>query len=781
VRALAFRVSYPSYKAKVGALGALMKRLILYIFLNVLPLGAAAAPDADGWIAHPTPGSAMVLEFARELHLDRVPAHWQVNVTADPRFVIFVNGRRMGSGPSTGTAARWRYAQIDLAPALKKGANVISARVWNFGEFAPLAQQSVATGFRLTGNSFGTDTPGWRVRTHPGHRATRGADQVKPEYYVASAPENIDARIPPGAWVDAVPAPAAAERRLMRDPLPAQLYQPANAGRVVRSTLPVAHAPEEGISIPAKAHVKLLIRRDAMISAYPAFQVTGGRDARLRVTYAEALYESPRKKGDRDVVEDRAIAGIHDEFIADGTPRTFAPLWWRTWRYQELDITTGPEPLTLRLAVHETGYPFAQVAKFQSDDERLNRIFDVGWRTLRVDAHETFMDSSYWEQLQYAGDTRLEMLISYGVAGDARLGEQAIDAFAESNVEGGIMEGAFPSRGNNVITTFSLAWIGMLHDWYWQQPDAALIHRHLPRTREVLAWFAKLRTPSGLLGANPHWNFVDWAGQRWDDRTLFPSYGKNGGSCLMSVLWLGALQQAAELENAHGEVAVGRAHHERAVETRRAIREQCWDSGRGLFADNPDRDVFSQHMNALAVLYDVASVEEAPRVLERIVMPGRGIDAPEGMFTTSYFFAWYLVRAFEHAGLSDRYVALLDTWRSLLTLNYTTWPESRGDTRSDTHAWSAHPTADLLTIVAGIRSAAPGYARVRISPALGSLQSLNATAATPQGPVSVEYRIRKSKLHATIRRPSHLPGEFVWRGERHPLARRETTLVLDAR
>ena len=105
------------------------------------------------------------------------------------------------------------------------------------------------------------------------------------------------------------------------------------------------------------------------------------------------------------------------------------------------------------------------MASFESSDAELNRIWEVGWRTLRVDAHETFMDSSYWEQLQYTGDTRLEMLITYAVSGDPRLAMQAIDAFAESDVDGGLMQGAFPSRNSNVIATFSFAWVGMLADW----------------------------------------------------------------------------------------------------------------------------------------------------------------------------------------------------------------------------------------------------------------------------------------------------------------------------
>jgi hypothetical protein len=676
---------------------------------------------------------------------------------------------------------------VDLAPHLKRGRNELRAVVWNFGKVAPLAQQSLATGFRLAGTPFGTDAPGWSVRVNPGHGASNGHELLRPEYYVASAPETIDARVPPGDWLDAVPAPQAAPRTLIEDPLPPQRVADASAGEVVRASFDATPFPARPVTVPARARAYLLIRRDAMISGYPELQVDGGRDARIDVTYSEALYDAQGAKGDRNLVGNREPRGFHDTFIANGHSQVFAPLWWRTWRFMKLEVTTADEPLTLEaLRVRETGYPFEQIGRFESDDAELDRIFDIGWRTLRIDAHETFMDSSYWEQLQYAGDTRIEMLITYAVSGDPRLALQAIDAFAESNVEGGIMEGAYPSRGHNVITTFSLAWIAMLHDWSLEQPDPKPLRRHLPRMREVLAWFEKLRTPGGLLGANPNWNFIDWSGQRWDDRTIFPSYGKDGGSCLMTVLWLGALQQAADLEAAHGDAALGESHRGKAAAARAAIRAQCWNAERGLFADNPDFEVaeserYSQHMNALAVLYDVASRQEAPGILRRITLQGEGIDAPDGMFAMTYYFAWYLVRAYEHAGLSDQYLGLLRNWRDLLALNYTTWPESRGKTRSDTHAWSAHPTTDLLGIVAGIRTGAAGYSRLIVEPHLGHLQRLDATAATPHGPVTVRYRLDQGRLHVDIKAPRDLPGEFRWRGRTYPLTGEHTRLRLAAR
>ena len=100
----------------------------------LLSCPAQAAP-ADGWITHPAAASvtqSVVLHFRRALDLKKAPKAMPVTVTADNRFILFVNGRRIASGPSTGTIARWRTESIDLAPYLKRGPNVVAAVVWDF-------------------------------------------------------------------------------------------------------------------------------------------------------------------------------------------------------------------------------------------------------------------------------------------------------------------------------------------------------------------------------------------------------------------------------------------------------------------------------------------------------------------------------------------------------------------------------------------------------------------------------------------------------------------------
>ncbi len=760
-----------------------LARLILLMLGLATP---ACAEDAD-WIASPQNVTApTVLHFRKDIMLEKMPAHLWVDVSADNRFLLYVNGLRAASGPATSDLANWHYARIDIAPYLEAGQNAISAAVWNFvtpGEddlkkqTGPLSQQSAATGFYLKAEDAAfaglNSGSGWQVAHDEDHGASSGMAQIDtPDwvgYYVAGAPETIDARHPITSWT---PAAVSQPRALTLDPLPQMTYASTDNGRLVRGE---GNFPAARQVIPAHSHVNLLIRRDNMVAAYPQLRVSGGRDAMIRATYAEALYDKAGKKGVRDAVDDRVIRGLTDTFIAGGEPTTFEPLHWRVWRFLQLDIETKDQPLTLEsLKAYETGYPFEAVGSFQSSDPALNEIWGIGWRTARLDAHETYMDSAYWEQLQYVGDTRIQMLISYAVSGDKRLAVNAIDAFGWSNTEGGLTEGAYPSRGHNPIAPFSLLWIGMMHDYWMNQPDTAVISRNLPRARKVLAWFRPYVHADGLLGKNPTWNFVDWVGK---DRDAFPSFDGNGESCLTSLIYLGALQQAADLEHALGEAGRGDEDMALTATVKSGIQARCWDAQRRLYADDPSKTLFSQHTNALAVLYDVAPKAAQADILERIT--AHGIEPSEGLIPVSYYFSWYLVRAYEHAGLSDRYLDLLQTWRDLLPLHFSTWPEAKLEDRSDSHAWSAHPTADLLAIVAGVQSAAPGYARVRIAPHLGDLKDVSAAVQTPSGPITVHYMQTKQRLTAKIRTPAELPGTFEWAGRRYKLTGAETNLVID--
>jgi hypothetical protein len=113
--------------------------------------------------------------------------------------------------------------------------------------------------------------------------------------------------------------------------------------------------------------------------------------------------------------------------------------------------------------------------------------------------------------------------------------------------------------------------------------------------------------------------------------------------------------------------------------------------------------------------------------------------------------------------------ALKITAPDMLALGLTTWAETPEPTRSDSHAWSAHPNYDLLTTVAGVVPAAPGFAVVRIEPYLGALSMVDAAVATPRGAVAVRYRRSGTELTADVTLPAGMTGTFAWGAAERPL------------
>lgn len=744
----------------------------------------------------------VALQFRRVLKFHNRPRHLRIRISADNRFLLFVNGRRVAEGPARGDLQHWPYERIDLAPFLVAGTNIIAVEVWNDAGAAPLAQiSSGRTGLWIEAENpsqvaLVDGGPAWRVRVDGSRSVSPGMpqliDEVGPTFYAAGGPEVIDAgrqvtdwtssRASTADWrpVIAAAPDVAAPVALVLDRLPPMTYRIVPSGQVVRATgVTLARFPAGAATVPANREATILVDAGRVLAAYPTLVISGGAGARVTMTYSEALYDAAsRNMGapgnrlarlhDRAAVGDGLARGLTDTFLPNGgSNRRFEPFWWRAWRFVEIRIRTGDAPLTLeRLETHETGYPFVRRGRFVSSDPELNRIWTIGWNTALFDAHETYMDTAYWEQLQYIGDTRIQMLVSYDVAGDPRLAIQALEAFDHSRVVEGLPQSAWPETNKNVIPPFALLWIGALHDYWMRQPDSAVLVRTLPGMRSVLDWYGANLAATGIVQETSGWPFVDWAGKL--DGWAFRG-GKGPQNCVITIQYYGALKEAADLEAAVGDPSSAARDRAQAENVRTSLDAHCWDQSRGLYADTPAKDQFSQHGGILAVLYDIVPRERQQAMLDKITTPAGGIAAPEGMIGSTYYFSFYLARALDHAGLADRYIEMLAPWRGMLRQHFTSFPETPDPSRSDSHAWTAHPTSGLLTYVAGMETAAPGFARVRIVPHLGKLTSLDAAMAHPKGLIETRYSRSGDRLRATIVLPTGLSGTFEWGGRERSL------------
>src|SRR5215472_5853019 len=705
--------------------------------------------------------------------------------------------------------SHWKYETFDLRPFLHNGKNVIGATVWNFGTQAPLAQMTSRMGFILQGDSeaeqIANTDDSWEVEIENGHGAlATDFMSLLRSYYAGPPGEIIDGRRydwdwnraavasegRPTAWRKATMLGKGAAREssdsrtiwmFEPDPLPRMEYTEIPVGlEVASSGLDSQKGQATSFRVAARAKASVLLDAGTLTTAYPEIILSGGADARVRLTYAEALLDEQGRKGNRNETQGRHILGLFDEFVADGgSNRSFTPLIWRTWRYLQIDVTTGDQPLEVeKLRVWFTAYPFREEAHFAASDPELTKIWEVGWRTARLCAHETYMDTPYWERLQYVGDTGIQALVSYVVSGDDRLARQAIDAIDSSRIPDGITASRYPSQLPQFIPTFSLIWVGMLHDFFTYRDDPEFVRGHFPGTRTVLDWFLRHQRADGLMGKLPWWPFLD---RTHDFRAGVPPQDADGGSAPITLQFIEALRNAAELEQRLGDATRAKIYSERADKAAEAVRKLCWDEKAGLIADTPRGSHFSQHANALAVWLDVIPRDNQRSVLEKVLAaPGRGArNGDLALSEASYYFRFYVARAMEHAGMADAYLSTLQPWRDMLKMGLTTWAETPEPTRSDSHAWSAHPNFDLLRLVAGIRPAAPQFSEIVIEPHLGNLQNVTATMPHREGRIEVSYTAQSGGgTSSRIAVPEGVPARLIWKGRTYPLRSGEQTLQL---
>jgi len=802
-------------------------------------LTVAAVPGASGqrstlfhgapaasWIAPPNVhgDSFVVFHARRSFDLTMAPPRFVVHLSADNRYRLYVNGELVSSGPQRSDVAHWRYETVDLAPRLRAGKNVLAAVVWNWGATRPVAQHSYRTGFLAQGDgereaALVNTGPGWKLLVDSAYAPIVITNATVRSYYAAGPGETVDGQRYPWNWEQpsyddsrwlsvALSPRAEASAPLAAFDVPAGaaiVGRPHLRGSIgpttgetfgwqltPRSIPPMDEMPQRltsirravgmaaddallrggaDIVVPTHGRASLLLDQSHTTNAYPVLETSGGAGSTVTLTYAEALVDAQGAKGNRNDVEGRTIFGTHDVFKPDGgRHRVFQPLYWRSFRYIQLDVETGDTDLTLH-DVHGifTGYPLRDRASFASDQSWLGDVWRMDWNGARIGAFETYMDTPYYEQLQYVGDTRVQSLISLYMSGDDRLVRQAIEAFDESRIPDGLTMSRYPSALPQVIPPFALIYVAMVNDYHMLRDDVPFVRRRLAGIRGVLDWYAAYIDSTGMLGPMPYWNYVDWA-REWHDGV--PPGALDGHSATITLLYAYALQRAAGLEADVGVPAMAAAYRARAERAIAATRARTWDPARQLFRDASEVAAYSQQTNVLAILSGAVPAGEQRALMQRVL-------ADSSLTKATYYFKFYLFEALREAGLGDRVIEQLEPWRAMLRLGLTSTPENPEPTRSDSHAWAAHPNYTLLATVLGVRPASAGFRTVRIAPALGPLQRAEGRVPYATGDIMLRLTRRGSNgIEAVVTLPARVTGEFVWAGRRLPLhgGRQELTV-----
>lgn len=726
----------------------------------------------------------------------------RAHVSADERYLLYVDGQVVGRGPERGSDRAWFYESYDLT--LTAGLHTVVALVWQLGEIAPGAQVGLAGGFLLEaegdhGALLSTKSGDWMCKPVDGLSFAMPAGGRPMAWFVEPFQTTDGAAYPWGIERGEGEGWQPVNRRredvafafglypihpLRPAMLPAQMADQQGMGRVRFVSAKAWEDPQtvtvdavdalpaevagwqalvdgaQPLEIPAHSHRQVILDLEEYFCAYPQVQLSGGQGSRVVVGWAEALHldASGREKGQRDGVEGRTLIALcQDMILPDGSAhRQYEPLWWRSGRYIALLIETGNEPLTLeRVGLLETRYPLAMESRFGSSDARLDAITPIALRGLQMCAHETYMDCPYYEQLMYVGDTRLEALTTYAISLDDRLARKAITLYGLSRLPDGMIQARYPSRDMQVIPPFSLWWVGMVYDYALWRGDRTFVSELLPGVRAVLDGFLTHINTENVLQAQAGWNFTDWT-KAW---TLgVPPDGFSGCSGPLNWHLIYTLGLAAQIEEWVGEELAAQRWQQWRNKLVTAAHAAFWNEERGLFADDLAHTEFSEHTQCLALLSGVLKGEQRERTAQSLL-------STPSLTPTTIYFSHYLFETYRVLGQPAALFERLGLWFDLAAQGFKTTPEQPEPTRSDCHGWGAHPLYHFFATLLGIRPTTFGFDEVEIAPMPGHLTHLSGEMVHPRGPITADLHFDGDHVRGTVSLPDGLHGAFRYAGQ----------------
>lgn len=438
----------------------------------------------------------------------------------------------------------------------------------------------------------------------------------------------------------------------------------------------------------------------------------------------------------------------------------FTSLKRRSGRYVYLTLRNQHALVRLRhFNLIESTYPVDYIGSFHCSDARLDRIWDISTRTLKLCMEDTYTDCPLYEQTHWVGDARNESLLAYGVFGAHDLARRCINVTAQSLEHYPFAGCQTPSSWDVLLPAWSLLWGISTWDHYWETADADWLRAVYPAVIQNLKGVEKYVDQRDLF-TGPFWNFFDWVNIDQAHQTVLHN----------SFFVVGAIDAALkEAEVLHDTTHVAWLKSLRA----RLVGgiNRLWDDAKQAYPDSihGDGSVSSsicQHTSFLSLLYDVVPKEHALAAINNVTNP------PAKMVKVgSPFAALYLYEACEKLGLDDvilreiyqQYLPMVEAGATTVWESFPTGTTGGGGfpTRSHTHAWSSAPSRFLNRIVLGVKDTAPAAATLQISPRLSGLTWAHGTTATARGPVQVDWKVHDNTLTVTYSAPADVKATFV--------------------
>lgn len=366
------------------------------------------------------------------------------------------------------------------------------------------------------------------------------------------------------------------------------------------------------------------------------------------------------------------------------------------------------------------------IGSFRSNDDRLNKIWETGAYTVHLNMQEYLWDGIKRDRLVWVGDMHPEVMTIFSVFGYNEVVPKSLDLIQEITHLPDWMNG---------ISSYSMWWIIIQHEWYLHYGDKSYLEGHQAYLFGLLDVLKKKIDPNGkeTLDGN---RFLDWP----------TSPNKEAIHAGLQALMVMTFKAGAAIAEIMGET-------ERINEYNSVVNQ--------LKQHIPDPN----GNKSAAALLALSGIKEAKAVNQEVL----AVDPTENVST---FYGYYVLEARALAGDYEGAMEVIRKyWGGMLDLGATTFwedfnldwaknagrideitPEGKIDIHGDygdycyvglrhslCHGWASGPTSWLSKHVLGIEVLEAGCKKVRVRPHLGDLKWVEGSYPTPYGPIRVKH------------------------------------------
>jgi len=360
---------------------------------------------------------------------------------------------------------------------------------------------------------------------------------------------------------------------------------------------------------------------------------------------------------------------------------------------------------------------FPKIGAFESHDSKLNQIWRVSDRTLRLCSGIFFIDGIKRDRWVWAGDAFQCFYMN------------RYDFFDKEIVERTVLglRGELDIKQHlDTIVDYSMYWLISIELYYETFADKTFVEAVYPKMKQLIDFSLEATDKLGFIHERKgDWIYIDWA-----------DFDHEGALCAEQMVLARALQSVIKISKLLNQDA---QEYEATYQRLRVnIDKYFWDEGKQAYIDSYEsgKRHVTRHANIFAILFDYVDEKRTQTIVKKVLR-----NPLIATINTPYFKFWEL----EALAKVGSYQDVLDTikayWGGMLDNGATTFweyfdPKEKGAARyamygdkygkSLCHAWGASPIYLIGRYLVGLRPTQAGYKTFEIEPQLSLLGDFNA-------------------------------------------------------